>query len=201
MKFIDLFDNVGDSLTTINDNIIELDALVCNLQGNAEKWNSAFTYFQTVSAHWNESTTLTEHMSGKWDTFSNLIFSFSAIWQGNKSYIYPHPFIEGAINLGAVRSFVNTFIPVKDYPLNQKISVFYFIQNYDAIPTQANNIFQKSVSSICFKNLSGAWSEVDCSKNGICPLNLCDDLFKSVDINDAYDCFNCVERFYYLIDV
>ena len=201
MKFIDLFDNVGDSLVVIHNNLNELDSLVCNLQGNSYKWADAFTYLKGVSAHWSQSTALFENLSSKWDTFANLIFSFSGIWEGTTSYIYPHPFVEGSVNLGTIKNFVNTFIPARNQPNNKKISIFYFIQNYAAIPTQTNNIFQKSVSSVCYKNIENAWVEVDCAKNGICPLNLCDDLFKNIDINSAYDCFNCVERFYYLIDV
>lgn len=201
MEYIDLFQNVGDSLATINNNILELDGLLCNLNAQAEIWNRAYTYFIANSSHWTEPTNLISFLSGKWEGFTNLIYSFSGLWQGNVTFIYPHPFVEGGINLNDIKNFVDGNVYLSAYPENQKITFFYFIQNYAAIPTQSNNIFQKAVSSICYRKINNQWVETDCFKNKICPINSCDSPYKFLNLDDSYDCFNCVERFYYLIDV
>lgn len=196
---IDLLENAGNSVPKINSNILELETIICNLKNDQRLWDSAMQVWEDNIASWtNMSTTVTE-LSGKWDDMANVVHSLSSFWNGTLTFIYPTPFVEGTQNVQPILNFLEDYHPPHLYNIDQNISVFFFIQNFDP-NTAKSNIFQKSVSSTCFVNNGSAWAPTACNRNTFCERDNCDDLFEAIDVNRQYSCNQKTEILYYLIN-
>lgn len=200
IKTIDINENVGNSLEKINNNISEFDSLVCNLQQRNIEWHDALDVWNNHYTDWENMSNMVTELSGKWTDFANVVHGLSSFWNGTITFIYPTPFVEGTQNVKPIYDFLTTYQPTKNFNTDQKITVFYFIQNYDANPSQLENIFQKSVSSVCFQNVEKDWKQIDCGKGNYCLVDNCSDLFEAIDVNSQYSCMAKSEILYYLIN-
>jgi hypothetical protein len=196
---IDIDSNVGNSIKTINDNVAELDALICNLQTKRLQWQDAMSVWDTHYADWDSTATTINELSAKWMDMTSVVRGLSSFWNGQITFIYPDPFVEGTENQQPIHDFLLLNHAPEDYSTGQKVSVFFFIQNYPAITTHTNNIFQKSVSSVCFQNTGSDWSQIECNRNEYCIVDDCSALFEVIDVNDQYSCMAKTEILYYLI--
>jgi hypothetical protein len=197
---IDINENAGNSLATINSNVSELESLVCNLQQKNIAWHDALDVWNDHYTSWNNMTNTVNELSGKWTDFANVVHSLSSFWNGTITFIYPTPFVEGTQNVKPIYDFLTLNQPANTFNTDQKISVFYFIQNFEANPSQKENIFQKSVSSVCFQNVENDWKQVDCWRNNYCLVDNCSDLFEAIDVNSQYSCMAKTEILYYLVN-
>lgn len=196
---IDIDSNVGASLPTINDNVAELEALVCNLQTKRDGWQDAMALWNEHYTEWDSVASTVNELSGKWMGMTSVVQGLSSFWNGTITFVYPDPFVEGTENSQPIKDFLLLNHPPEDYADSQKVSVFFFIQNYPALSTQTNNIFQKAVSSVCFENTGTDWNQVECNRTSYCLADNCSDLFEVIDVNDQYSCMEKSEILYYLI--
>lgn len=197
---IDIDENVGNSLKKINDNIIELETLVCNLQKRNIAWHDAVDVWNDHEASWSSMSTTINELSSKWNDMANIVYSLSSYWNGTITFIYPHPFVEGTQNVTDIKDFLINNHPPDSYNIDQDVTVYFFIQNYDSDPIPENNIFQKTVSSICLQNSGTSWEIVECGRKENCHIDNCDDLFQSINVNSQYSCMAKSQILYYLIN-
>ena len=200
IQTIDINENAGNSLSKINSNVQELEALVCNLQKKNIAWHDAIDVWNEHFDSWDNMATTVTELSAKWDDMSNVVFSLSSYWNGTITFVYPKPFVEGTQNPKPIQDFLTNYHPPKLYNKDQHVSVFFFIQNFKEKPIPKDNIFQKTVSSVCFQNDGQNWNQVECGRLENCLTDNCGDLFEVIDVNNQYSCMQKSEILYYLIN-
>jgi hypothetical protein len=110
------YENIGDSLSSINYNFRVLDIYTCNFEFSAANvWNDIYTIFQNNSSNWVNITNVVKNNSGCWTNTYNTVKSLSSVWLKPISLIYPFPFdITGdeASIINDVSEWINDTLPV-----------------------------------------------------------------------------------------
>jgi hypothetical protein len=118
------YENIGDSLSSINYNFNVLDVYTCNFEFSANnKWNTAYTLVNQNSAGWIDTINTVKSNSSCWTDTYTTVNRLSSLWMKPISMIYPYPFEETGENssiISEITSWLNTTLPV----LNEKCSNF-----------------------------------------------------------------------------
>jgi hypothetical protein len=110
------FENIGNSLSSINYNFRALDIYTCNFEFSAVNiWNNMFNFFTQNSAVWTDAMNTVRSSSSCWTDTFNTVNTLSALWLKPISLIYPYPFNgqgDGSDIIATVTSWVNNTLPV-----------------------------------------------------------------------------------------
>lgn len=156
------YENIGDSLSSINYNFNVLDVYTCNFEYSARNiWNSVYNLVNTNSANWLDTINTVNVNSACWDDTYNTVSTLSSLWLKPISLIYPYPF-EESDNDGSIiydiTSWLDETLPVisnecSNFIVGQELYVFTpLYSQINRIITQTKVIGVKSVtvSYICY---------------------------------------------------
>jgi hypothetical protein len=144
------YENIGDSLSSINYNFNVLDIYTCNFEFSAANfWNSMYSVFNSSSASWINAINSVRSNSSCWTETYTTVKSLSNIWLKPISLIFPYPFDEEGSEediIIQVTSWVNEAFPVVagscyNFIVGQEL--FIFTPQYKSI----NQILSQSKSS------------------------------------------------------
>lgn len=199
IKPINIRDNVGNSVHTINNNLAEFEAKICNLNTDNIRWQDALRFWNLNDDKIQNMTNAVNNLSAKWNNMANIVHSLSSFWNGHLTFIYPTPFVEGTQNIKPLHDFLIDNHNPANYNTDQIANIYFFIQNYEAIENSKKDIFQKSVSARYFQNTGTDWIAVSHPKNDFCKTADCNDIYQVIDVNKQYSCSTKTEILYYLI--
>ncbi len=104
---------LGNSLSAINYNFINLDNEICRLEDNFTNfYNPAFTVFSESSARWLDSINTMVSNSACWDAATNTVAEMSGFWLNPISIVYPYPFPANT-DIPTITNWLNINFPVK----------------------------------------------------------------------------------------
>lgn len=149
------FENIGDSLSSINYNFNALDVYTCNFEYSANNlWNKAYDLLNANSAQWVDTITTVKENSGCWNETYNTVNSLSSVWMKPISLIYPYPFEESSGDeniINDISLWLNTTLPVisdrcYNFIVGQELYVFTpLFTEINRILTQTRTIGVKTV--------------------------------------------------------
>lgn len=110
------YENIGDSLSSINYNFNALDIYTTNFEYSANTlWNNFYNMFSSNSSVWINAINTVKSNSGCWTNTYNTVKSLSSIWLKPISLIYPYPIDQNGDNssiISEVTNWVNETLPV-----------------------------------------------------------------------------------------
>ena len=111
------YENIGDSLSSINYNFRVLDIYTCNFEFSAANyWNYMHTLVSENSATWTNAINTVKTNSACWTDTFNTVNSLSSYWIKPITLIYPYPFdINGSDGLNViseVTNWINSTLPI-----------------------------------------------------------------------------------------
>lgn len=154
------YENIGDSLSSINYNFRVLDIYTCNFEYSANNiWNNIYTQFQNNSSGWINSSNVVRNNSGCWTNTYNTVRSLSSSWLKPISLIYPFPFdLEGSETsvISDVSEWVNATLPIYNgncYNFVEGQELYIFTPMYsdiNRIYSETQSIGEKTVQVVCY---------------------------------------------------
>ena len=110
------YENIGDSLSSINYNFNELDVYTCNFEYSANNiWNQMYNSITSNSASWTENLITVTTNSAAWSETYTSVSQLSSIWLKPISLVYPYPFSDDANIISDILTWVNDNFPVVSY--------------------------------------------------------------------------------------
>lgn len=162
------YENIGDSLSSINYNFRVLDIYTCNFEYSATNiWNNIYTQFQNNSSGWVNASNVVKSNSSCWTNTYNTVRSLSSSWLKPISLIYPFPFdLEGSETsvISDVSEWVNSTLPVYNgncYNFVEGQELYIFTPMYSQINrvySETQTIGEKTVQVYCYCGCIGRGS-------------------------------------------
>jgi hypothetical protein len=110
------YDSIGDSLSSINLNYLNLEVSTLNIQASSDSlWTPMFNYFLTYGDFLKETSTIAMQYSAVISQATTQIQSNSASWCKPISIFYPSIFpASSAVNdiSNVLTSWINTYFPI-----------------------------------------------------------------------------------------
>lgn len=148
------FENIGDSLSSINYNFNVLDVYTCNFEFSANNlWNSIYNLFNANSATWVDAINTVQSNSSCWDDTYTTVSELSSAWLKPISLIYPYPFEsdDDSSIITEITTWLNNTLPVIasgcfNFIVGQELYVFTpLYSEINRILSQTKNIGSKAV--------------------------------------------------------
>jgi hypothetical protein len=141
------YENIGDSLSSINYNFNVLDIYTGNFEFSANnKWNAAYNLIHSNSAQWVDTISTIKSNSACWNDTYTTVSTLSSIWLKPISLIYPYPFEEigedGSI-ISDITVWLNNTLPV----MNEKCANFIVGQElyvFTPLYTEINRVLTQT---------------------------------------------------------
>jgi len=125
-------DSIGDSLSAVNSNYLNLDEYVTNtIQFSANNlWLPLKDYYKTMSGQFSTIVNQASSNKGKWDSCVSLVSQNSAKWIEPLVVFYANP-VASIQNPADITNWLNTNFPPNEnlYVENQKAYVNVIIQD------------------------------------------------------------------------
>ena len=140
------YENIGDSLSSINYNFNALDVYTCNFEYSANNiWNQMYNTFSNNSATWNSYINTVTTTSAAWNDTYTVVSQLSSIWLKPISLIYPYPFADNTNIAGDISVWLNDNFPVvsnlcSNFVIGQELYIFTPLYN------ETERIFSKSLT-------------------------------------------------------
>lgn len=181
---IESYENIGDSLSSINYNFNALDIYTCNFEFSATNyWNSVYTLVNANSASWVDAINTFRETSACFQETYTIVSALSSLWLKPISLIYPYVFPIGGSTeniISTVTTWVNTNLPVLvgtcvNFIRGQELYVFspqYNNINRTISKTQNQGIRTVTVGATCSCIKKGKWTVygtgvVDCGSSSL----------------------------------
>lgn len=144
------YENIGNSLSSINYNFNALDVYTCNFEFSALNfWNSVYSTLNSVSSQWINAVNSVRSNSSCWTETYTTVKSLSSVWLKPISLIFPYPFDgDGSSDeiIAQVTNWVNEALPIVSgscYNFIVGQELYIFTPQYK----QINQILSQSKSS------------------------------------------------------
>jgi hypothetical protein len=164
-------DNIGDSLTNINNNYNNLNSWLFEFQNSYnENWTTILDFYNQYGEQLNNAISLVQNKSASWIDFNTTVKTNSSKWLQTFTVFYPTLLIsyeDGILNdqqLNEVTSWVNTSFPIinEDSSINYTENQQLIISCYTyTITDQTSASFNHEVITTC--STSNAQVCVNCS--------------------------------------
>lgn len=112
-------ETVGDSLSTVNTNYLNLDVWTQNITLSANTiWEPLIDFYKFYENDWNNAITLVREYSAKWIEYTSLVETNSARWLEPITIFYPGLFPQPFTpeNLISVQEFLESKFPIYSGP-------------------------------------------------------------------------------------
>jgi hypothetical protein len=110
-------ETIGDSLSTVNQNYLNLDKRTTSISLSTEQnWLPLISLYENNKKTWGEVITLVHQYSARWLNATTTVETLSAHWNTPISIFYPEIFPSpfSPDNLLSVTNFVRTHFPIED---------------------------------------------------------------------------------------
>lgn len=109
--------SIGNSLSSVNENYLNLDKWTTDISLSAQQlWEPLLSFYNANKTEWEQVVSLTQQYSAKWLNTTTIVENNSAKWTQPISIFYPeifpNPFTSE--NLLSATNFLNTTFPVGD---------------------------------------------------------------------------------------
>jgi len=147
---IDPIQSIGDSLTDINLNYLNLDKWTTSIQTSADLyWKPMIELFTQKQNSWSEGVTLLHQNSAAWVDLATTVENNSAKWLQPLTLFYPQIFsTEYAIQSArAIYSTLQEWLNTRFAVLQENSDTPQYIENQEAMVWYYTNYTEKSVSN------------------------------------------------------